>query len=161
MINVIATDRENLLWINRGQKLDLIKRIRTYLTASRAWPTRNQGVDFFYCRRAASDDLEGIVRVEQPLSRLAPGSLHCASQLRKIAHHIGERNAQFLLIGSFCLELRQFHPSFGRRRTDRNCILPSSIDFPPLKKARHRSQENVVSPAPRGTESHSHPALAG
>src|SRR2546425_3403845 len=109
MVNVIAPDRENLLWINRGQKLDLIKRIRTYLTACRTWPTRNQGIDFFYCRRAASDELEDIVRVAQPLRRLAPGSLNRASQLCNIAHYITERDTQFLVIGFFRFELRQFH----------------------------------------------------
>src|SRR5260370_29333426 len=109
MVDVIAPDRENLLWINRGQKLDFIRRKRSYLIAGRTWPTRNQGIDFFYGWRAASDDLEGIVRVEQPLRRLTPGIFDRASQLCDIAHYIAERNAQFLLIGFFRFELRQFH----------------------------------------------------
>src|SRR5205807_3009156 len=108
--------------------------MRTQLTACRAWPTRKQGIDLFYCRRAAADDLERIVRVEQPPRRFASGSLNRPSELRNIAHYITERKAQFLLIGFFRFELRQFHPSLGQRPTDRNCILPSSVDFTPLKK---------------------------
>src|SRR5437763_238778 len=150
MIDIIASDRENLTRINCRQKIDFVWRVssdcRALGTSLRIVKER---IQIFNRLRSTANYIHRAVRFKQPRRWLCSGCFNRSRELTNIDHHIIEQHAEALLLRIFRSKLRNFHVSSrdqthpkwnGAPGTTRTCdpLIRSQVLYPAELRVRER-----------------------